>query len=159
MPDSPIVMDRGSSSVVPPVFGARKHGKGMRPAGGDRRSPQEVKDGHTEVREKMLVISVRPVVKENTGVVPLSVEAEEFSLRTVRKDRVPTGEGSDGSGNCVPSREVHGGVVGRSDAVVSTTAVAGAASPADFGRFCRDRCSGRCRNEILGHCRGVFLGC
>ena len=32
----------------------------------------------------------------------------------------------------MPSREVHGGVVGRSDAVASTTALAGAASPADF---------------------------
>ena len=77
----------------------------MRPAGGDRRSPQEVKYRHMEVRE-------------NTGVVPLSVEVEEFSLRTVLKNRFPIGEGSDGSGNCVP--------------VVSITAVAGAASPDDF---------------------------
>ena len=34
--------------------------------------------------------------------VPLSVEAVEFSLMT----RVPTEEGSDSSGNCVPSREI-----------------------------------------------------
>ena len=114
----------------------------------------------------MIVISDGPVVRENTGVMPLSVEAEEFSLRTVPKNRVPTGEGSDGSGNCVPSQEVHGKVVmlwyRRSDAVVSTTAVAGAASPADFaeggspGRPCRDRCSGRCRNEILGRCPQLY---
>ena len=97
----------------------------MRPARGDRRSPQKVKDGHTDVREKMIVILDGPVVRDNTGVVPLSVEVEEFSLRTVPKNRVPTGEGLDGSGNCVPSWEVHGGVVGRSEAVVSTTAVAG----------------------------------
>ena len=125
MPDSPIGLGRGSSSVVPPVSGARKHGRGMLPAGGDRRSPQKVKDGQTDVREDILVVSDGQVVRENTRVVPLSVEAEEFSLRTVPKTRVPTGEGSDGSGNCVPSREMHGGVVGRSDAVVSTTAVAG----------------------------------
>ena len=78
MPDSPIGMDRGSLSVVPPVSGARKHGRGMQPTRGHRLSPQEVKDGHT-------------VVRENTGVVPLSVEVEEFSLRTVPKNRVPMG--------------------------------------------------------------------
>ena len=50
-------MGRGSSSVVPPVSRARRHGRGMRPAGGDRRSPQKVKDGHTDVREKIIVIS------------------------------------------------------------------------------------------------------
>ena len=68
----------------------------------------------------------------NTRVVPLSVEAEEFSLRTVPIIWVPDGKGSDGSRNCVPSREIHRGVVGRNDAVVSTTAVAGAAPPAEF---------------------------
>ena len=45
---------------------------------------------------------------------------------------VPTGEGSDSSENCVPSWEMHEGVVRRSDAVVSSTAVAGAAPPADL---------------------------
>ena len=48
------------------------------------------------------------------------------------KNRVPTGEGSDGSENCVPSWEMPEGVVGRSEAVVSTTAVAGAAAPANL---------------------------
>ena len=42
----------------------------MRPAGGNRRFPQRVKD---ELMDE----------GENTRVVPLSVEAEEFSLRTV----------------------------------------------------------------------------
>ena len=60
--DSPIGMGRGSSSVVPPVSGARKHGRGMRPAG-DRRSPQKVKDGHTDVRENIIVVSDGLVVK------------------------------------------------------------------------------------------------
>ena len=44
-------------------------------------------------------------LRGNKGVVPLSVEAEEFSLKTGLKDRVPTGEESDGSENGVPSRE------------------------------------------------------
>ena len=60
----------------------------MWPAGGDRRSPQKVKDGQSDV-------------SENNRVVPLSVEAEEFSLRTVPNIRVPDGKGSDGSRNCV----------------------------------------------------------
>ena len=64
--------------------------------------------------------------------VPLSVEAKECSFRTVQKIWIPTGEGSDGSGNCVPSREMHGGIVGRSDVVASTTAVAGVAALTDF---------------------------
>ena len=91
----------------------------MWPAGGNRRFPQRVKDELTDEGE-------------NTRVVPLSVEAEEFSLRTVPKIRIATGEGSDGSGNYVPSRQKHGGIAKRSDAVVSTTAMAGAAALADF---------------------------
>ena len=42
---SPIGMGGGSLSVVPPVSGARKNGRGVRPAGGDRRSPPKVEDG------------------------------------------------------------------------------------------------------------------
>ena len=122
VPDSPIGMIRGSLSVVPPVPGARKHRRGMRPAGGDRRSPQKVKDGHTDVSDRLIVILDGPVVRENTRVAPLSIEVEEFSLMTVPKKRVPTGEGSDGSENCVPSQEMHEGVVGWREAVVSTTA-------------------------------------
>ena len=79
----------------------------------------------------MIVVSDGPVVRGNNRVVPLSVEAEKFSLKTVPKNRVPTGEGSDGSENCVPSREMPEGVVGRSEAVVSITAVAG---PSLLGR-------------------------
>ena len=85
----------------------------MRPAGGNRRSPQRVKEEPTD---------------ENNSVVPLSVEAKEFSLRTVPKIRIPTGKGPEGSGKCIPSREIHG----RNDAVVSTTAVAGVTALADF---------------------------
>ena len=86
VPISLVGMDRGSSSVVPQVSGARKYGRGMRPVGGNRRFPQRVKDKLTEEGE-------------NTRMVPLSVDAKEFSLRTVPKIRISTGEGSDGSGN------------------------------------------------------------
>ena len=59
---------------------------------------------------------------------PISVESKKFSIRTVLRIRIPTGEGSEGSGKCMPSLEMHG----RNDAVVSTTAVAGATAFADF---------------------------
>ena len=69
-----------------------------------------------------------PVVR-NKRRVPLSVEVEEFSLRTGPKIWVPTREGGDGSRNDMPSREIPEGILVRSKAVVSTTAVAGAVSP------------------------------
>ena len=132
----------------------------MRPAGEDRRSPPKVKDGQSDVSDRRIVASDGLVVRGNNGVVPLSVE---FSLKTVPKNLVPTGKGSDDSENCVPSLEIPEGVVGRSEAVVSNTAVAGAAPRricwgGSSGRPCRDRCFGRCRDEIIGRCRGVFLG-
>ena len=132
VPDSLIGMGGGSLSVVLPVSGAQKNGRGMQPAGGDRRSTPKVKDGRSDVSDRRIVASDRLVVQGNNGVVPLSVEAEEFSLKTVPKDRVPTVEGSDGSDNCVSSREIPEGIVGWSEAVVLTTAVAGAASPTVF---------------------------
>ena len=116
----------------PPESGARKNGRGMRPAGGDSRSAPKVRGGQSDVSDRMMVASDRPVMRGNNRVVPLSVEAEEFSLKTVPKNRVPTGEESDSSENCVPSREMPEGVVGRSEVVVSTTALAGAAAPAVF---------------------------
>ena len=57
----------------------------MRPAGGSRPFPQRVKNELTDEGE-------------NTEVRPLSVEAEEFSLRTGPKNRVTAGAGSDGGG-------------------------------------------------------------
>ena len=115
----------------------------MRPAGGNRRSPQKVNVVPADVIGR-IIVSDGPVVKENARVVPLSVETEEFSLRAVPSRRIPTGEGPDSRGNCVPPREMLKGVFGRTDAVVSTTAVTGAASMTDFagtvapGRPCRD---------------------
>ena len=52
VPISPVGMDGGSSSVVPQVSGARRHGRGMRPAEGNRWSPQRVKDELTDEGEK-----------------------------------------------------------------------------------------------------------
>ena len=101
------------------MSGARRHGKGMRPAGGTRPFPQRANNELTDDGE-------------NTRVVSLSVEAEEFSLRTVPKIRVKAGAGSAGGGDCVPSRRKHGEIVGRCDAGVPTTAVAGAAALADM---------------------------
>ena len=50
----------------------------MRPVGGDRRSPPKVRDGQSDVSDRMMVASDGPVVWGNNRVVPLSVEAEEF---------------------------------------------------------------------------------
>ena len=60
------------------------------------------------------------------------MEAEEFSLRTVPKSRVTAGAGSDGSRDYLPSRTRPGKIVKRCDAVVPTTAVAGAAALANI---------------------------
>ena len=109
MPDSLVVMGGGSSSVVPPVSGARKNGREMRPAVGNRRSPRKVNEVPTDVIGGMVVVLDGPVARENARVVPLSVGAEEFSLRAMPSRRVPTGEGPDSSGNCVPPREMHRG--------------------------------------------------
>ena len=72
------------------MSGARKNGRGMRPAGADRRSPLKVEDGQLDGSDRMTVISDGLVVRENCRVVPLSVEAEEFSVGTVPKVRVLT---------------------------------------------------------------------
>ena len=116
----------------------------MQLAGGNKRSPQKVNVVPTDVIESMVVVSDRPVMKENSKVVPLSVEAEEFSLRAVPSRPVPTGEGPDSRGNRVPPREMLKGVFGRTDAVVSTTAVTRAVSPTDF--------AGAAIEEIIGRC-------
>ena len=94
VPISPVVMDMGSSSVVPKMSGTRKHGRGMQPVVGSGRFPQKVKD---ELMNE----------GENTRVLPLAVEAEELSLRTVPKS--PQGEGSDGIENCIPARDMEDG--------------------------------------------------
>ena len=104
----------------------------MRPAGGNRRSPQKVNVAPKDVIGRMVVVSDGPVVKENARVVPLLVEVEEFSLRVVPSRWVPIGEGPDSRGNCVPSREMLKGVFGRNDAVISPTDFAGAVAPADL---------------------------
>ena len=76
----------------------------MRPAGRIRPVPQRVKKELTDEGEK-------------TEVMPLSVEAEEFSLRTELKNRVTVGARSDGSGNNLPSRTGPEKIVMRCDAI------------------------------------------
>ena len=105
VPVSPVGIDRGSLPVVPQVSGARRRGRGMRPAGGSRPFPQRVKNELTDEGGY-------------TAVRPLSVEAEEFSLGSGPKDRVTVGAGSDGSRDFLPSRTGPGSIVIRCDAVV-----------------------------------------
>ena len=63
---SPVEMDRGSWSVVTQVSRARRHRRGMRPAGGIRPFPQRVKNELTDGGGGGGIF-----------VRPLSVEAEE----------------------------------------------------------------------------------
>ena len=116
---SPVGMDRGSLPVVPQVSGARRHRRGMRPAGRISPFPQRVKNELTDEGG-------------NTKVRPLSGEAEEFSLRTGPKNQVTIGAGLDGGGDYLPSQTGPGKIVIRCDAVVPTTAEAGAATLADI---------------------------
>ena len=53
VPISLVEMDRGSLSVVPQVSGARRHRRGMRPAGGIRPVPQRVKNELTDEGGKL----------------------------------------------------------------------------------------------------------
>ena len=108
VPIPPVELGRGSSSVVPQVSGAQRRGKGMRPAGGTKPFPQRVNNELTDEGE-------------STRVVPLSVEAEEFSLRTVPKIRMRAEAVSDGGGDCVLSGREHGEIVGGCDAGVPTS--------------------------------------
>ena len=59
------------------------------------RPPPKVKDGQLDGSDRMIVASDGPVVRGNNRVVPLSIEAEAFSLETVPKVRVPTRKGSE----------------------------------------------------------------
>ena len=90
----------------------------MRPAGGSRLFPQRVKNELTD--------------EGGTAARPLTVEAEEFSLGTGPKNRVTAGAGSDGGGDFLPSRTGPASIAIGCDAVVPTTAEAGAAALADI---------------------------
>ena len=109
MPISPVGMDGGSLPVVPQVSGARRHRRGMRPAGGGRPFPQRVKNELTDEGG-------------NNEVRPLSVEAEEFSLGTRPKNRVTARAGSDDGRMGLPSilNRTRKYIVIRCDAVVPT---------------------------------------
>ena len=99
----------------------------MRPAGGDRLSPLE---GKNELAK--MTVTADGLLVRNKRRVPLSAEAEEFSLRTGPKIWVPTRESGDGSRNSMPSREIPEGIIRRSKAVVSTTVMAGVVAPVSF---------------------------
>ena len=71
--------------MAPQVPGARKHRRGMRPAGEGRPLPQKTIVDLTKERE-------------NAAVRPISVEVAEFSLRPGPQTRVTAGAGSDGRG-------------------------------------------------------------
>ena len=85
VPVSTLGMGGGSLPVAPQVSGARKHRRGMLPAGGGRPLPQNNIDDLTNKRE-------------NAAVRPLSVEAAELSLGPGPQNRVTAGAGSDGGG-------------------------------------------------------------
>ena len=84
VPVSTLGMGGGSLPVAPQVSGARKHRRGMRPAGGGRPLQQKNIDDLTNRRE-------------NAAGRPLSVEAAVFSLgpgpwnRVRRRGRVRMG--------------------------------------------------------------------
>ena len=83
VPISPVELDGAAWTVIPQKSGARKHRRGMWPAGGIRPVTPRVKDEPTDRAGKTLMI-------------PLSVEAAEFSLKTGSKSRVTTPSGIGG---------------------------------------------------------------
>ena len=92
VPDSPIGMGGSSPSLVPPLSGAWRPRRGMRPAGWNNRSPKKlsgdyvatdngvVTDGKTSEVGKMDSFPDGLVVKKNARVVPLSGD-EGMSLK------------------------------------------------------------------------------
>ena len=133
VPDSPIGMGGGSPSVVPPVSGARLSGRGMRPAGGNSRSPRKLNVISTSEIGEIDSFSDGLVVRKNARAMPLSVGEEVFSPGAVPSGRAPIEEGSDDHRNYVPPRELSEGLFGLNDAVVLTPAVfSGAVAPADL---------------------------
>ena len=88
MPDSPIGMGWGPPSVVPPVSGARRSGRGVRPAGGNSQSPRKlnvISTGEVEMMDSLDNFSDGLVVKRNDRAVPLEV----FSPRGCALGRGP----------------------------------------------------------------------
>ena len=91
VPDTPIGMGGGSPLVVSPVSGARRSGRGMRPAGGNSRSPKKLNviyTGEVEMMDSLDKFSDGLVVKRNDRAVA-EAEAEVFS-----PDAVPSGGAS-----------------------------------------------------------------
>ena len=79
VPDSMIGMGGSSPSLVPPVSGARRPRRGMRPAGWNSQSPKKlsvVSAGKTSEVGKMDSFLGKLVVKRNARVIPLSGDEE-----------------------------------------------------------------------------------
>ena len=107
--DSLIGMGGGSPSVVPPVSGARRSGRGMRPARGNSRSSRKLNVVSTSEVGKMDSLLDGLVVKKNARVVSLSIGAELFSPEAVPSGGAPTGKRPESYRNYVPPREMPGG--------------------------------------------------
>ena len=142
--DSPIGMGGSLPSLFTPVSGARRSGRGMRPAGWNSRFPKKlscdyvvtensmVSEGKTSEVGKLDSFSDELVVKRNVGDAPLPGDDVNShpqyvpSLGAAEKNR------QEGYKNSVPPREVTGEASGLNDAAVLTPAIAGAASSAVF---------------------------
>ena len=117
VPDAPIGMGGGSPSVVPPVSGARRSGRGMQPAGGNSRSPKKlnvISTGEVEMMDSLDNFLNELIVKRNDREVPLSAEAEVFSPEVVPSGG-PFEEGPERSRTHGHPREVAGGGGGYTD--------------------------------------------
>ena len=93
------------------MSGARRSERGMRPAGGNGRSPRQLKVVSTSEVDKIQDLDSFPdglVVKKNVRVVSLSVHVEVFSPEAVPSGGAPVEEGPKSS-NDVPPREMVGG--------------------------------------------------
>ena len=112
VPDSLIGMGGGSPSEVPPVSGARRSGRGMRPAGGNSRSPKKLNVMYTSEVENMDSLDSFPeglVVKRNARAVSLSDDVEVFPPEAVPSGGPPIEEGPESYRNHGPPLEMAGG--------------------------------------------------
>ena len=84
------------------MSGARRSGRGMRPAGGNSRSPRKSNVVSTSEVGKMDSFPDGLVVKKNARVVSLSVGAEVFSPEAVPRERPLLGRGQKVTGTVYP---------------------------------------------------------
>ena len=102
--DSPIEMGGGSPSVVPPpppVSGARRSGRGMRPAGGNSRSSRKLNVVSTSEVEKMDSLDSR---------CPYQLMRRCSFPEAMPSGGAPIEEGPESYRDYVPPREMAGGI-------------------------------------------------